>query len=118
MVHIHSLFGQHCDLETRKGKTAPHHLVPFPIALVSLLAKLAKSAQTGVWAPFDLFSSFSASFGFAGGGGRLVGTTGSGSGALVTSVRGSFTRGQPLSKLLKLCSVFYSLNEGGGGGGG
>jgi hypothetical protein len=46
--HTQFVFGQPCDLETRKGKTAPHHLVPFPIALVSLLAKLAKSAQTGV----------------------------------------------------------------------
>jgi len=45
---IQFVFGQHRDLETRKGKTAPHHLVPFSIALVSLLAKLAKSAQTGV----------------------------------------------------------------------
>ena len=58
---------------------------------------LSKRAQTGVWAPFDLFSSFSASlgfgFGFAGGGAGVVATrTGSGSGAFLTSVSGSFTR--------------------------
>ena len=45
--HTQFVFGQPCDLETRKGKTAPHHLVPFPIALVSLLANWQNQLRPG-----------------------------------------------------------------------
>ena len=79
---------------------------------------ILEGAQTGVWAPFDLFSSFSVSlgfgFGFAGGaGGRVVGTsTGSGSGAFFTSVNGSFIRVSHCQSCSSF-SLLHLFKEGG-----
>ena len=63
----------------------------FNMTMTMTMLFYSQRAQTGVWAPFDLFSSFSAttSFGF---GFAVGGVVGSASGTFVTSVSGSFTR--------------------------
>ena len=63
----------------------------FNMIMTMTMLYYSQRAQTGVWAPFDLFSSFSAttSFGF---GFAVGGVVGSASGTFVTSVSGSFTR--------------------------